>query len=89
MKLRGRPRRRWEDYIKMDLKGIGIEGVDWIGGWKGSRADLNAVRKKELLPLPLIEHRSSSMKLIISVYCRGLECVELYHNPPPPPCSGH
>jgi hypothetical protein len=24
----GRPRRRWQDNIKMDLKGIGWEGVD-------------------------------------------------------------
>jgi hypothetical protein len=26
----GRPRRRWEDYIKMDLKEIGIDGTNWI-----------------------------------------------------------
>jgi hypothetical protein len=26
----GRPRRRWEDNIKMDLMEIGIDGVDWI-----------------------------------------------------------
>jgi hypothetical protein len=26
----GRPRRRWEDNIKMDLKEVGYEGVDWI-----------------------------------------------------------
>jgi hypothetical protein len=26
----GRPRRRWEDGIRMDLKEIGVEGVDWI-----------------------------------------------------------
>jgi hypothetical protein len=26
----GRPRRRWEDNIKMDLKEVGWEGVDWI-----------------------------------------------------------
>jgi hypothetical protein len=26
----GRPRRRWEDNIKMDLKEMGWEGVDWI-----------------------------------------------------------
>jgi hypothetical protein len=26
----GRPRRRWVDNIRMDLKGIGLEGVDWI-----------------------------------------------------------
>jgi hypothetical protein len=26
----GRPRRRWEDNIKMDLGEIGIEGANWI-----------------------------------------------------------
>jgi len=25
-----RPRRRWEDNIKMDLKGVGCGGMDWI-----------------------------------------------------------
>jgi hypothetical protein len=25
----GRPRRRWED-IRMDLRGIGWQGMDWI-----------------------------------------------------------
>jgi hypothetical protein len=26
----GRPRNRWEDSIRMDLREIGWEGVDWI-----------------------------------------------------------
>jgi hypothetical protein len=26
----GRPKRRWKDTIKMDLKTIGWEGADWI-----------------------------------------------------------
>jgi hypothetical protein len=26
----GRPRRRWEDGIRMDLREIGLEGVGWI-----------------------------------------------------------
>jgi hypothetical protein len=26
----GRPRRRWVDNIKMDLRGIGWDGMDWI-----------------------------------------------------------
>jgi hypothetical protein len=26
----GRPRRRWEDNIKMDLRKIGFGDVDWI-----------------------------------------------------------
>jgi hypothetical protein len=27
----GRPSRRWVDNIKMDLRMIGLRGVDWIG----------------------------------------------------------
>jgi hypothetical protein len=26
----GRPRRRWEDKIKMDLREIGIDGANWL-----------------------------------------------------------
>ena len=26
----GRPRRRWEDNIKMHLQEVGCEGTDWI-----------------------------------------------------------
>ena len=26
----GRPRRKWEDNIKMDLQKVGLEGKDWI-----------------------------------------------------------
>jgi hypothetical protein len=26
----GRPGRRWEDYIKLDLRKIGIDGANWI-----------------------------------------------------------
>jgi hypothetical protein len=26
----GRPRRGWEDYIKMDLQKVGCMGMDWI-----------------------------------------------------------
>jgi hypothetical protein len=26
----GRPRHRWEDNIKMDIKEIGIDGANWI-----------------------------------------------------------
>jgi hypothetical protein len=26
----GRPRRRWEDIIRMDLRGIRCSGMDWI-----------------------------------------------------------
>jgi hypothetical protein len=30
MRPLGRPRRRWEDNIKMDLREIGCGGMDWI-----------------------------------------------------------
>jgi hypothetical protein len=26
----GRPRRRWEDGVRMDIREIGLAGVDWI-----------------------------------------------------------
>ena len=26
----GRPRRKWEGNIKMDLQEVGLEGMDWI-----------------------------------------------------------
>ena len=29
-KILGRPRRRWEDNIKMDLQAVGCGGMDWI-----------------------------------------------------------
>jgi hypothetical protein len=37
----GRPRRRWEDNIKIDLQEVGWEGMDWIDmaqdrdSWRG------------------------------------------------------
>ena len=46
-RLLGRPRRRWEDNIKMDLQEVGCGGMDWIelaedrGRWQ---ALLNAVK---------------------------------------------
>ena len=30
-RLLGRPRRRWEDNMKMDLQEVGCGGMDWIG----------------------------------------------------------
>ena len=31
----GRPRRRWEDNIRMDLQEVGCEYMDWIGAGSG------------------------------------------------------
>ena len=42
----GRPRRRWEDNIKMDLQEVGCENMDWndVAQDRGSwRAFVNAV----------------------------------------------
>jgi hypothetical protein len=42
----GRPRRRWEVNIRMDLREIGLEGVDWISlaqDWDQWRAVANTV----------------------------------------------
>jgi hypothetical protein len=42
----GRSRRSWEDNIKMDLRGMGCEGMDWIELVRGKdrwRALVNAV----------------------------------------------
>jgi hypothetical protein len=30
-----RPRRRWEDNIKMDLREVGWRGIDWINSGSG------------------------------------------------------
>jgi hypothetical protein len=50
----GRPRRRWQDGIRMDLREIGLGGVDWIrlaqdrDRW---RAVVNAVMNLKVLAL--------------------------------------
>ena len=44
----GRPRRRWEDNIKMDLQEMGCGSMDWIDVAQGRdkwRALVNAVMK--------------------------------------------
>jgi hypothetical protein len=48
----GRPRRRWENGIKMDLKEIGWGGVEWIQLAQGRdrwRAVVNAVMNLRVL----------------------------------------
>jgi hypothetical protein len=42
----GRPRRRWEDNIKLDLSVIGLDGTNWIWlaqDWVQWRAFVNTV----------------------------------------------
>jgi hypothetical protein len=48
----GRPRRRWEDNIKVDLREIGWAGMDWINLAQGRdrwRAVVNAVMNLRVL----------------------------------------
>jgi len=51
----GRPRRRWEDNIKMDLKEMGCEGMDWIeldqvaGTCKCGNENLGSIKCGEFL----------------------------------------
>ena len=47
----GRPRRRWEDNIKIDLQEVGCEGMDWIDAAQHSdrwRELVNAVMNLRL-----------------------------------------
>jgi hypothetical protein len=51
--LLGRPRHRWEDNIKMELREIGINGANWI--WLGQdrvrwRAFVNTVMNLRVPP---------------------------------------
>jgi hypothetical protein len=48
----GRPRRRWEDGLKMDLRDIGLGGVEWIHLARDTdywRAVVNAVMNLRVL----------------------------------------
>jgi hypothetical protein len=47
----GRPRRRWEDNIRMDLQQVGCGGMDWIGLAQDTdrwRAIANAVKNLQV-----------------------------------------
>ena len=65
---RGRPRLRWEDCIKRDVKKTGEEG-DWKnktgdrGGWK--RPADEAVKKLQAAPHPLIKRKKRKEERII------------------------
>jgi hypothetical protein len=45
----GRPRRRWEDGIKMDLREVGLGCVDWIQDRDRWRAVVSAVMNLRVL----------------------------------------
>jgi hypothetical protein len=68
----GRPRHRWGDGIRMDLREIGLRGVNWIrlaqdrGRW---RAIVSAV-----MNLPVLAPRS---KLVMDLVCTLCYCTEV------------
>ena len=43
----GRPRRRWEDNIKMDFQGVGFGGMEWVelsqdrDRWQGDKKKMS------------------------------------------------
>ncbi|KAJ4428425.1 hypothetical protein ANN_24462 [Periplaneta americana] len=62
----GRPRRRWEDNIKMALREVGYDGRDWInlardrGQWRAyMRAAMNLGFLKSQILSPLIRNLNS------------------------------
>jgi hypothetical protein len=58
----GRPRRRWEDGIRMDLREIGLGGVDWIRLTQDRdlwRAVVSAVMNLRVLAPP-IQYRNGT-----------------------------
>ncbi|KAJ4447245.1 hypothetical protein ANN_09249 [Periplaneta americana] len=83
----GRPRRRWEDNIKMDLREVGYDGRDWINlaqdrdRWRAYvRAAMNLRKKRQrtrvvfqLISQPVSEKARASKPVL----CTGvrLECA--------------
>jgi hypothetical protein len=51
----GRPKRRWVDNIKMDLREIGLDGVDWsMKCWEVLHLEVGQKNMEmELLSIPL------------------------------------
>jgi hypothetical protein len=45
----GRPRRRWEDNIKMDLRGVVCGCVDWIGLAECGNEPSGSIKRGEFL----------------------------------------
>jgi len=48
----GRPRRRWEDYVRMDLTHTGSEGVEWIHLAEDRDQEWTVVRMVMNIPVP-------------------------------------
>jgi hypothetical protein len=45
----GRPRRRWEDGVRMDLREIGVDWIRLAQGWDRWRAVMSAVMNLRVL----------------------------------------
>jgi hypothetical protein len=63
-----RPRRRWEDGIRMDLREIGLGGVDWIRLAQGKdrwRAVVSAVMNLRVLAPRFILIPSSQLRFTL------------------------
>ncbi|KAJ4437758.1 hypothetical protein ANN_13696 [Periplaneta americana] len=70
----GRPRRRWEDNIKMDLREVGYDGRDWINlaqdrdQWRAYvRAAMNLRDKEELSG-----YRDQEKNILLSTYGQSM-----------------
>jgi hypothetical protein len=52
----------------------------WIGDWVGTRLGLDAIKKRNILPLPGIEHLPSSSSLYRPSYPGCIECWDNISN---------
>ena len=58
----GRPRRRWEGNIKIDIKVIGLEGLDWILLARDREKEQAFVNK--VMKFPVIENPGEFIDLV-------------------------
>ncbi|KAJ4441826.1 hypothetical protein ANN_11685 [Periplaneta americana] len=64
----GRPRRRWEDNIKMDLREVGYDGRDWINlardrdQWRAYVREAMNLRGEKFPPAPGFEPEFSALR---------------------------
>ncbi|KAJ4441825.1 hypothetical protein ANN_11684 [Periplaneta americana] len=82
----GRPRRRWEDNIKMDLREVGYDDRDWINlaqdrdRWRayisGRQHSLKWVKGKRSRPVcPVVQQKDVESIPASSYYCTIVQCV--------------
>ncbi|KAJ4446968.1 hypothetical protein ANN_13670 [Periplaneta americana] len=69
-RLLGRPRRRWEDNIKMDLKEVGYDDREWINLAQDREAYVRAAMNLRIPYKPFVNSSSSSDdEVMCSVVC--------------------